>query len=142
MRYGDDSSNKTQSLDPLLFAPADAKVRGPLAANGASIPCFDISLGGGNYNTAGGVKFGARVARVPSKRAPQAIKKIIDHYVANRSEGEEFVAFVDRVGAKSFDPLLDEFKEVGPVHQDIEMYMDWGKEELFEVIRGEGECSV
>ena len=67
---------------------------------------------------------------------------MIDHYVANRNEGEEFVAFVDRVGAKSFDALLDEFKEVGPVHQDIEMYMDWGKEELFEVVRGEGECSV
>jgi sulfite reductase beta subunit-like hemoprotein len=111
-------------------------------ANGTSIPCFDISLGGGNYNTEGGGKFGVRVARVPSKRAPQAIKKLIDHYVANRNEGEEFVAFVDRVGAKTLDPLLDEFKEVGPIHEDIQMYMDWGKEELFEVIRGEGECSV
>jgi sulfite reductase (ferredoxin) len=112
------------------------------SANGATIPCFDISLGGGNYNTEGGGKFGVRVARVPSKRAPAAIKKIIDYYVANRNEGEAFVPFVDRVGAKTFDPLLDEFKEVGPVHQDIQMYMDWGKEELFQVIRGEGECAV
>jgi hypothetical protein len=52
------------------------------------------------------------------------------------------VAYVDRVGPKSFDVLLNEFKEVGPVHQDIDMYMDWGKEELFEVVRGEGECAV
>jgi|FLYL01.1.fsa_nt_gi sulfite reductase beta subunit-like hemoprotein len=110
------------------------------SANGATIPCFDIFLGGGGY--VGGDKFGVRVARVPSKRVPQAIKKIIDHYVANREPGEPFVAFVDRVGAKSFDPLLDEFKEVGPVHQDIDMYMDWGKDELFQVIRGEGECAV
>jgi sulfite reductase beta subunit-like hemoprotein len=110
------------------------------SANGATIPCFDIFLGGGGY--VGGDKFGVRVARVPSKRAPQAVKKIIDHYVANRQDGEAFVPFVDRVGPKTFDPLLDEFKEVGPVHQDIEMYMDWGKEELFQVIRGEGECSV
>ena len=110
------------------------------AANGATIPCFDIFLGGGGY--VGGQKFGTRVARVPSKRTPEAIKKIIDHYRENRNEGEEFVAFVDRVGPKSFDVLLDEFKEVGPVHQDIGMYMDWGKEELFQVIRGEGECSV
>ena len=29
-----------------------------------------------------------------------------------------------------------------PVHQDIQAYMDWGKEELFQVIRGEGECAV
>ncbi|MEX0683624.1 MAG: nitrite/sulfite reductase [Dehalococcoidia bacterium] len=110
------------------------------SANGATIPCFDIFLGGGNY--VGGGKFAVRVARVPSKRTPAAIKKMIDHYVANRNDGEEFIAFVDRVGPKSFDPLLDEFKEVGPVHQDIDTYMDWGKEELFEVIRGEGECSV
>ena len=110
------------------------------SANGATIPCFDIFLGGGNY--VGGGKFATRVARVPSKRTPQAIKKMIDHYVANRNEGEEFVAFVDRLGAKSFDTLFDEFKEVGPVHQDIDVYMDWGKEDLFEVIRGEGECSV
>ncbi len=110
------------------------------SANGATIPCFDIFLGGGGY--VGGDKFGTRVARVPSKRAPLAVKKLIDHYVSNRNEGEEFVAFVDRVGAKNLDTLLDEFKEVGPVHQDIQMYMDWGKEELFEVVRGEGECAV
>ncbi|MCI0843474.1 MAG: nitrite/sulfite reductase, partial [Chloroflexi bacterium] len=110
------------------------------SANGATIPCFDIFLGGGNY--IGGGKFATRVARVPSKRTPQAVKKMIDHYVANRNEGEEFVAFVDRLGAKTFDSLFDEFKEVGPVHEDIDVYMDWGKEELFEVIRGEGECSV
>ncbi|MDO8616688.1 MAG: nitrite/sulfite reductase [Dehalococcoidia bacterium] len=110
------------------------------SANGATIPCFDIFLGGGGY--VGGNKFGVRVARIPSKRTPQAIKKIIDRYLAERDEGEEFVPFVDRVGAKSFDPLLDEFKAVGPIHQDIEIYMDWGKEELFQVIRGEGECAV
>jgi sulfite reductase beta subunit-like hemoprotein len=110
------------------------------AANGATIPCFDIFLGGGGY--VGGGKFGTRVARVPSKRAPQAVKVMIDHYVANREPGEGFVPFVDRIGPKSFDVLLNEFKEVGPVHQDIQMYMDWGKEELFEVVRGEGECAV
>lgn len=110
------------------------------SANNATIPCFDIFLGGGNY--IGGSKYGVRVARVPSKRIPQAIRKIIDHYLAHRHDGERFIDFVDRVGPKSFDPLLDEFKEVGPVHQDIQMYMDWGKDELFQVIRGEGECSV
>jgi sulfite reductase beta subunit-like hemoprotein len=110
------------------------------SANGATIPCFDIFLGGGGY--IGGGKFGTRIARVPSKRTPEAVKTIVDHYVANRNEGEEFEAFIDRVGAKSLDSLLDQYKEVGPIHQDIEMYMDWGKEELFEVVRGEGECSV
>ena len=110
------------------------------SANGATIPCFDVFLGGGGY--VGGDKFAVRVARVPAKRIPQAIRKIIDYYLAQRQEGEEFVSFVDRIGPKNFDPLLDEFKEVGPIHEDIQVYMDWGKEELFQVIRGEGECAV
>ncbi len=109
-------------------------------ANNAEIPCFDIFLGGGGY--VGGGKYGVRVGRIPSKRAPQAIKKIIQYYRDNRDDGEEFVPFVDRIGAKNFDPLLDEFKDVGPIHEEIGVYMDWGKDELFQVIRGEGECSV
>jgi len=104
------------------------------------IPCFDIFLGGGNY--VGGGRYGTRVARVPSKRAPQAVKKVIDHYLENRSDGEEFLSFVDRLGPKSFEPLFEEFREVGPVHQDIDAYMDWGKDELFHVVRGEGECAI
>ncbi len=106
----------------------------------AEIPCYDILLGGGNY--IGGGKFGERVARIPAKRALQAVRKIVRSYVDRRAEGESFLDFVDRVGAKSFSALLDEFKDVGPVHQEIDTYMDWGKEELFTVIRGEGECAM
>lgn len=110
------------------------------SANGATIPCFDIFLGGGGY--VGGGKFGVRVSRIPAKRIPQAIAKLISIYKEQRNENEGFVAFVDRLGPKTFDPMLDEFKEVGPIHDNIETYMDWGKEELFQVVRGEGECSV
>ncbi len=106
----------------------------------AEIPCYDIFLGGGNY--IGGGKFGTRVTRVPAKRAPQAVRKIIQVYLDERQDGEPFLDFVDRVGPKSFDPLLTEFKDVGPVHEEIDVYMDWGKDEMFEVVRGEGECSV
>ena len=109
-------------------------------AGQTEIPCFDLFLGGGNY--IGGGKYGTRVARVPSKRVPQAIAKIIRTYQAERQDGEKFLDFVDRLGPKYFDPVLDEFKEVGPVHEEIDVYMDWGKEELFQVIRGEGECAV
>jgi sulfite reductase beta subunit-like hemoprotein len=52
-------------------------------ANNTDIPCFDIMLGGGNY--IGGGKYGTRVARIPSKRAPQAVRKIIDVYVDRRN---------------------------------------------------------
>ncbi|MDP2675877.1 MAG: nitrite/sulfite reductase, partial [Dehalococcoidia bacterium] len=109
-------------------------------AGQTDIPCYDVFLGGGNY--IGGGKFGTRVARVPVKRMPQAIAKIIRTYQAERQDGERFLDYIDRVGAKYFDPLLNEFKEVGPISEEIDTYFDWGKEELFKVIRGEGECAL
>ncbi|MEX0801020.1 MAG: nitrite/sulfite reductase [Dehalococcoidia bacterium] len=105
-----------------------------------AIPCYDVFLGGGNY--IGGGKYGTRVARVPAKKVPDAIKKLISVYQAERNDGEPFIEFVDRRGPKSFDEMLNEFKEVGSVSEEIDTYFDWGKEELFEVIRGEGECAL
>jgi len=109
-------------------------------AGQTDIPCYDVFLGGGNY--IGGGKFGTRVARVPVKRMPQAVAKIIRTYQAEREDGEPFLDYIDRVGPKYFDPLLTEFKEVGPISEEIDTYFDWGKEELFKVIRGEGECAL
>jgi sulfite reductase beta subunit-like hemoprotein len=109
-------------------------------AGGTDIPCYDVFLGGGNY--IGGGKFGSRVARIPAKRMPQAIAKIIHTYQDERQDGEPFLDYIDRVGPKYFDPILKEFREVGPISKEIDMYMDWGKEELFQVIRGEGECAL
>ena len=109
-------------------------------AGRTEIPCYDVFLGGGNY--IGGGKYGARVARVPAKRIPQAVAKIIRTYQEEREGGESFLQYIDRVGPKYFDPLLNEFKEVGPISQEIDVYMDWGKEELFQVVRGEAECAM
>ncbi|MFB3093555.1 MAG: nitrite/sulfite reductase, partial [Dehalococcoidia bacterium] len=109
-------------------------------AGQTQIPCYDIFLGGGNY--IGGGKFGTRVARIPAKRTPPAIKKIISVYMDERQDGEPFLDYIDRVGPKYFEPILTEFREVGPISEEIDVYMDWGKDELFEVIRGEGECAL
>jgi len=109
-------------------------------AGRTEIPCYDVFLGGGNY--IGGGKYGARVARVPAKRIPRAVAKIIRTYQEERQGGESFLDYIDRVGPKYFDPLLNEFKEVGPISQEIDVYMDWGKEELFQVVRGEAECAM
>ena len=109
-------------------------------AGQTEIPCYDVFLGGGNY--VGGGKFGSRVSRVPAKRMPEAVAKIVRTYQAERQEGETFLEYIDRVGPKYFDPLLNEFKEVGRISENIDVYMDWGKEELFKVVRGEGECAL
>ncbi len=105
------------------------------------IPCYDILVGGDGYR--GATRFGARVTRVLAKKAHLAIDRIFEVYQRDRqSPAEGFVDFVDRVGAKYFEKPLEEFKWVGSVNEDLEMYSDWGQTDLFEVIRGEGECAA
>jgi sulfite reductase beta subunit-like hemoprotein len=105
------------------------------------IPCYDISVGGEGYKGAG--RYTQRVTRVLAKKAHLAIDRIFEVYQAERtSDGESFIQFIDRVGAKHFEPALEEYKLVGDVNTDLEMYSDWGQTELFQVIRGEGECAA
>jgi sulfite reductase beta subunit-like hemoprotein len=104
------------------------------------VPCYDISVGGGGY--VGLARYGTRVSRVLAKKAHLAIDRIFQVYLAERNSGESFYDFVTRVGAKHFEAPLEEFKWVGSLAEEPEMYMDWGHTDLFEVIRGEGECAV
>ncbi len=46
------------------------------------------------------------------------------------------------MGAKTLAPALAGLQDVGPVHENIDMYMDYGTQRLFVVERGEGECAV
>ncbi len=114
-----------------------------MKAPGGQVPAYEMFLGG-NYED-GNVRVGHRVkARVPSKKAPEALKGILDHYRQNRNDGEKFNDFVDRVGVAPFEEIFGQFKEeIGPLDRDhINTYMDWGKTVLYKLERGEGECAV
>ncbi|MDP2947954.1 MAG: nitrite/sulfite reductase, partial [Chloroflexota bacterium] len=90
----------------------------------------------------GVIRYGQRLTRIPAKRVPQAVARILEVYRRERHDGEAFNDFLDRFGVKSFGPLLAEFKKIGPVRQEIESYIDWDSTVLFQVMRGEGECAV
>ena len=57
-------------------------------------------------------------------------------------DGERFDAFVDRVGHKTFEGLLADLREVGPVDSNYNLYEDWERQGLYKLERGEGECAV
>ena len=117
-----------------------AVMKGP----GGQVPAYELFLGG-RSTEAEGTNIGTRVkARIPARRAPEALKFIIDTYVANREEGEEFAAFIERFGVDQFEETFGNMKqEVGPLDRDhIQTYMDWGKTVVYKLERGEGECAV
>jgi hypothetical protein len=82
-------------------------------------------------------------SRIPAKRVPDAVERWVRHYEQNRTDGEQFNDFVERVGTESFEGLVKDLSmpvEFGPEH--ITHFMDWNRKELYQVVRGEGECAV
>jgi sulfite reductase beta subunit-like hemoprotein len=107
-----------------------------------TIPAYIPHIGG-NYE-GGEVVYGTRLkSRIPAKRAPEAVERWIRYYEEERLEGEEFNAFAERVGPESFTERVKDLSM--PVEFNVEnmnYFIDWQRDQLYEVIRGEGECAV
>ena len=111
-------------------------------APGGQVPAYELFLGGSYDN--GDTGFGLRVkTKVPAKRMPDVIKRLIGFYQDQRNEGETFKKFVTRLGAATFEPILAEFKEDRELDRTtIDNYMDWDRTVIYKLERGEGECAV
>jgi hypothetical protein len=82
-------------------------------------------------------------ARLPAKRVPEAVERWVRHYERARTDGEEFNAFVDRVGTSQFEELVKDLALPPEFSlETMNSFIDWNRSEPFEVIRGEGECAV
>jgi sulfite reductase beta subunit-like hemoprotein len=107
-----------------------------------TIPAYIPHVGGAYEG--GEVRYGARLkARLPAKRVPEAVQRWVRFYESERVEGEEFNAFVDRVGTQEFEAQVKDLTL--PIEFSLEnmnYFIDWTKNSPFEVIRGEGECAV
>ena len=107
-----------------------------------TIPAYIAHIGG-NYE-GGEVVYGTRLkVRLAAKRVPEAVERWLRMYEAERTDGEAFNAFAERVGAKRFE---DEVRELAlPIEFSLETmnhFIDWQRTAPFQVIRGEGECAV
>ncbi len=107
-----------------------------------TIPAYIPHIGG---RFAGGeVVYGTRLkSRLPAKRVPDALERWVRFYEAERDEGEEFLAFADRVGTAAFEQQVADLAM--PVQfslQNLDVFVDWSRSSPFAVVRGEGECAV
>jgi sulfite reductase (ferredoxin) len=107
-----------------------------------TIPAYIPHIGG-TYE-GGEVRYGQRLkARLPAKRVPEAVERWVRFYESERADGEEFRAFVDRVGAQEFEAKVKDLTM--PIEFNLEnmnYFVDWSRNGPFEVQRGEGECAV
>lgn len=98
---------------------------------------------GGNYE-GGEVIYGTRLkSRLPAKRVPEAVERWVRLYEAERTEGEEFNPFADRVGAPRFEAEVKDLTLPAEFSlETMQQFIDWQRATPYKVERGEGECAI
>ena len=100
-------------------------------------PALQVLLGGGNLGDGNGL-FADKVVKVPSKRGPEALRRILNDIEAN-ANGRSFVEYYKATGERYFYDLLNDLQDVTNLTQDD--FIDWGNEEVYEKEIGIGECA-
>ncbi len=106
---------------------------------GREIPYYLMLLGGG-FDAAGDVRFGLAVQSIPARLAPEAVRRVLDHYMADRRDGERFRDYVLRNKVEHFRELTADLAK--PAELFPEIYRDWGDEGDFSLKLGRGECAA
>ncbi|QVY65044.1 HEPN domain-containing protein [Polaribacter sp. Q13] len=100
-------------------------------------PALQVLLGGGNLGN-GNALFADKVVKVPSKRGPEALRRIFNDFEAN-ANGKSFVEYYKVTGERYFYDLLNDLQDVTNLTQ--EDFIDWGEEEKYLKEIGIGECA-
>ena len=100
-------------------------------------PALQVLLGGGNLGN-GNALFADKVVKVPSKRGPEALRRILNDYEAN-ANGKEFVDYYKEKGEKYFYDFLNDLQDVTNLTQ--EDFIDWGEADKYVKEIGIGECA-
>src|SRR5436190_13094822 len=91
--------------------------------DGKEVPYYQMLLGGG-HDEDGIMRFGLAVQSIPARLAPEAVRRVLDHFVANRERGEHFRQYVLRHKVETFRALTAD--PARPAELEPEAYQDWG----------------
>ncbi len=109
-----------------------------MKAKGQILPALQVLIGGGVLGSGEG-RIADKVLKVPSKRAPDVIRKVLNDYKTNANEGESFLQYSHRNGERYYYELLKPLASLETLQ--AEDYIDWGQEEKFVTAIGVGECA-
>ncbi|MDR1988796.1 MAG: nitrite/sulfite reductase, partial [Acidobacteriaceae bacterium] len=73
--------------------------------NGRAVPQYFVMVGGGT--TTAGASFGRTVAKIPARRIPDALERLIALYQRERTEGESAPAFFQRLDSRDCSPMSE-----------------------------------
>lgn len=110
-------------------------------AHGQSAPGYQMLLGG--YVGQEQIHFGDKALRLPAKNAPQAAAAVIRRFNDERTAGEAFRSWMDRVGGAAAIAKELLYLDVFPTPEAApEFYVDYGEQGPFVAAVGDSECAV
>jgi sulfite reductase beta subunit-like hemoprotein len=107
---------------------------------GKAMPVYQLHLGGGV--DAEGAVFGAQVVKIPAKRVPAAVLRLVDRYAADRHEGESFRVYLRRLQADEVKEILADLVDIDPAVAKDDEYLDFDAQNGFVVETRDGECAA
>jgi sulfite reductase (ferredoxin) len=109
-------------------------------AHGRSAPGYQMLLGG--YVGQEQIHFGDKALRLPAKNAAEATVRVVRRFTDERTAGESFREWMDRVGgAKEIAAELKELDQFPAPDEAPEYYVDYDETGPYEAEVGAGECA-
>jgi len=106
---------------------------------GRSVPQCFVLVGGGSGED--GARFGRLAGKVPSRRIPEAVEKLVALYLAEREGGERAPDFFARAFERAKDALAP-LEDLRVEDARAEDYVEPGATEDFRPATQEGECAA
>lgn len=107
---------------------------------GRAVPQYHLSIGGGVGPQ--GAEFARQVGKVPARRVPLAVERLIDLYAAGKQDAEAPDAFFRRVELARVQSLLADLVRLDETTATPDDFVDLGEDRAFEVTQSEGECAA
>jgi hypothetical protein len=104
------------------------------------VPQYFVMAGGGTDNE--GAAFGRIVAKVPARRAPEAVDRLVALFQAERLDGETLAAFLRREDLAQLKGALADLEGLTEQTATPDDYSDLGESAAFAPEVMEGECSA
>ncbi|HHP7241674.1 MAG TPA: nitrite reductase [Cyclobacteriaceae bacterium] len=107
-------------------------------SNKKILPALQIVLGGGTEGDGIG-HLAEKVIKIPSKKGPDALRRLLDDFKENSYSGEYFFNYYRRQGKDYFYQILKDLNDLNSLKTSD--YIDWGQSANFKVQTEVGECA-
>jgi len=97
-------------------------------------------VGGGADDT--GAVFGRPVARIPARRAPLAVDRLVDLYTTERVNGETLAQFYRRADVARIKEILADLERISEEDALPSDFIDLAEEHEYAPEVMDGECSA